>query len=126
MIGGYFGTSYEVRRTGEVVMYRHRSHGDENWTEEAISIPPERWRAFRRELDGLSVWSWKKNYKPRVDCCDGESWSFSAVYTDRRVQTSGSNAYPDYDDPLESDDRTELFESFCSAISRLIGGRAFN
>jgi len=111
-----------VRRSGDAVIYRHCEERYENWIEETIPVPPERWQAFRRELDEMNVWSWKKNYKPEADDLDGESWSFSVVYTDRRVQTAGSNAYPAPGDPPASDSRTELFDRFCSAISRLIGG----
>src|SRR3712207_1642804 len=65
-------------------------------TSESITITPspEQWRAFRRALDEIGVWTWRQDYQPSEGILDGTSWSLYIQYPDHSVFSSGANCYP--------------------------------
>ena len=87
--------------------------------EEAFEPSAAAWERFWREVDRLDVWSWAESYEPEGVVMDGTYWSVALDQGDRRVRSSGANAYPEGDDPGRD------FRALCRALSRLAGGRTF-
>ena len=88
-----------------------------------IQPSPRQWRAFRKTLDRLDIWSWQRKYSdPFV--CDGTGWSAKIVYSDRSLVSGGSNCFPGRDGralSISVHERDNTFENFCRAVGRLIG-----
>jgi hypothetical protein len=143
-IGGFFGPCYEVTFKKGRLTYTYLQSRDSSSQEEVGLVDPQlrqllglkplpqseeiqpsakQWRNFRRTLDGLNVWSWKRKYlDPRV--CDGTGWSAEIAYSDRSVVSSGDNCFPGCDGraiPITADEMDNTFEIFCRAVGRLIG-----
>ena len=85
------GATFQVRSTGDgTIEYSDiPSHGNPL----RIQVPLERWAAFRRHLDAANVWSWRPEYID-LAVADGKGWSLQIAYPDRKITSSGSNAYP--------------------------------
>jgi hypothetical protein len=68
-IQGFTGASYRVEMTtaGDIVYLAnpHTFTSAPGMTRTRISIPPDRWSAFRRRLDTTRVWSWRSDYSDR-------------------------------------------------------------
>jgi len=132
-IGGYFGPCYGVTLEKGHLIYTYSARGpsggepkpewplDPKLREllglEPLPVPdeiqpsPRQWRAFRKALDRIGVWSWKRHYPNPPGFCDGTGWSVKIVYSDKKLLSSGSNSYPGRDD----------FRRFSRAVARLIG-----
>jgi hypothetical protein len=54
---------------------------------------PRAWASFWRKVDAAGVWDWKPRYLD-PGALDGTSWTLTLEHDGRRVQSSGSNAYP--------------------------------
>jgi hypothetical protein len=106
------GATYQVRLApGGTLEYSDiPSHGKPV----RIKVSLDRWEAFRRHLDAAKVWSWRPEY---IDMAvtDGKGWSLQIAYPDRRIRSSGSNAYPP----------KKQFGEFLAAVRELIGGKPF-
>lgn len=111
-IGGFGGPNYQLTMADDVLEYRGWDCSTEP-VQEWIVPTVARWTAFRRKLDKMDVWRWRKHYESELMILDGTQWNLELGYPDRSVQSSGSNAYP------------ENFESFLRAVRALIGSRAF-
>lgn len=85
---------------------------------ESFEPPPAAWERFWAVVDRLDVWGWAESYE-MPDVMDGTYWSVALDRGERRVRSSGANAYPDGDDPGRD------FRALCRAVSRLAGGRTF-
>jgi hypothetical protein len=95
-IGGFFGPSMSVELAGpSTVIYKQEKRGfiKDSTPGEKVKISPEKWAAFRSELDQARVWKWKPEYINR-NVSDGTGWEFKATYDDRKIDSSGLNAYP--------------------------------
>ena len=68
----------------------------------------EAWDKFIETVDGLNVWSWKKDYSDPYTL-DGTQWSLSMSKAGSKVKCEGSNMYP------------PDFEKFVRAVNRLAG-----
>jgi hypothetical protein len=123
-IGGYFGTSYGVELRKGSLFY---SVSSESRKSKAVKITPtaRQWREFRRALDDANIWQWRADYTdPHI--CDGTNWSLSIQYHDRTLETHGCNSYPDRaGKPSGSSNGTKEFSAYTAAITRLLGGKAF-
>ena len=106
------GATYQVRLApDETLEYSDiPSHGNRA----RIKVPPDRWEAFRRHLDAAKVWSWRPEYID-LAVADGKGWSLQIAYPDRRIRSSGSNAYPP----------KKQFGEFLAAVRELTGGKPF-
>ena len=111
-IGGYMGSSYAVKLDGEEIQYTWFGSGYEKLGTERIVPTKRQWKAFRRKLERLDIWSWKNNYS-NSDIVDGTSWSVRLSWSDQELESGGSNASP------------QGFVKVLSAVSSLIGKREF-
>jgi hypothetical protein len=71
-------------------------------------ISDDEWKKFRQELDRLNVWNWKNDYSDRT-IADGNHIGFWAKYSDKCVETGGSNGNP------------PNFDSVIKALEQLLG-----
>jgi hypothetical protein len=121
-IDGFNGVGFEDGH----LLYHPKDASDEGtalrsdgWLE--VETTPETWRRFWRTLDDLGVWDWAERYEPPDGIRHGTVWQIGIERGERRIVSSGSNAYPG----ASGHDRTPEFERFCRAVSRLVGGRTF-
>lgn len=127
-IGGYMGPSYRVELEDGVLIYTKMGRGSEE--QQVVELQPtdEDWSEFLETLDDIDVWSWKKRYEnPGV--CDGTSWSFRIAVDDRKLETSGNNAYPglSHTEAFERNEPSHApFDAFTEALQTLVGGRKFS
>ena len=117
-IGGFFGASYRVELQSDgTLLYRHNPRtliSEPGTRTRRIRVGDDQWREFRRVMDEVNVWAWRKDYiDPRV--VDGTQWNLKLEYPDASVFSRGSNAFPEQQD----------FERFRAAVVMLIGGREF-
>jgi hypothetical protein len=113
-IGGYPGPFYKASWEPPHLVYRCWEHAGEE-EPETVKLQPaaEEWQAFWSDLEAVGFWTWKAQYKPKALILDGTGWAVSVRIRDRSVESDGDNAYP------------RGFKQFCKAVSRLVGGRAF-
>ena len=62
--------------------------------EKAFTPTMEKWENFWLKLNELNIWDWKAEYINK-DVLDGETWSLSIIYDDKKLTSTGTNAYPD-------------------------------
>jgi hypothetical protein len=94
--------------------------GPNGWRDSASFRPnPSEWERFWRAASRLGVWQWADGFdRGRRDGVP--TWSLQLAVADRRLRTTGFEAYP----PLaEGPKRTPVFAGFCAAVSRLVGDR---
>jgi len=111
---------YCVKLEGNTVKYG-LACGDE-WLEiKAEALPTKRkWLNFRKKLDAINVWKWKRNYV-NPDVCDGTQWELIIDYGIRKKKTYGSNRYPGYADQYDMSETPE-FKALLHALGLLLGG----
>jgi hypothetical protein len=122
-IDNWGGRSYSVQLSNGKVLYSERSGAD---SPQITTVTPsiEQWRAFRRALDTIPVWSWHAEYI--TDVFDGTGWSLSVKYSDRSLVSEGGNCYPRANGEKGPDLlRTAAFQQLESAIEALVGGKTF-
>lgn len=124
-IGGYMGDSYSVALEGGKLIYEVLGHGYKTQSRKEIDVSPKKWAVFWSACNKHGVWGWKKEYR-NPGICDGTQWSI-VIRTDCRFfESHGDNAYPGEDRELaSSDDWPAPFQGFLRAVSRLVGGLAF-
>jgi hypothetical protein len=81
-----------------------------------LSPTPEEWVRFWDALDRARVWDWESRYET-AGVCDGTYWHVTAERGGRRVESVGSNGYPN----AAGADPGRTFSTFCRAVSRLSG-----
>jgi hypothetical protein len=103
---------------GKLVFERHVR----NLKQEAIEPSPEAWSRFRKRLDWLGVWKWKKHY-PNPGVRDGTQWRVLLVYKDKTLDASGSNSYPLPGGRASNDwpEKSLHFQTFLNDVQGLIG-----
>lgn len=106
-IGGYFGSSYSVEWANENLVYQ----ADDEKT--SLNPSQEEWTKFWQGLEELNVWDWERRYMPEEEIVDGTSWKIVLQYQGQKIESSGSNAYPNQ------------FSQFCDLVEELCGGREF-
>jgi len=110
-IGGFRGASYEVELNDQTIEYTWYASGRKRRGAEWISPDVDQWVAFREKLEELGFWSWDRRHR---DSKLGEtSWSVLIDWGHRSVEFERGNVRP------------AKFEGVLSAVSGLIGGRAF-
>jgi hypothetical protein len=122
-IDNWGGHNYTVELRDGKLIYTDGLGWSDN---QAITVTPspEQWRAFRRSLDAIPVWSWHDEYFALIT--DGTSWSFSIRYLDHSLATHGGNCYPDAHGSIgPAVRRTVAFQQFESAVEALLGGKRF-
>lgn len=124
-IGGMMGPSFSVKWDGRHLAYTKFGPGGAKSPPERIVVPADRWPEFRAVLDGLDVWKWKAEYEnPGV--VDGTGWSLRITWDGRRMESGGTNNYPDARGrPNDRPEPTPTFRRFLAAVEHLAGGREF-
>ncbi|MGF9760842.1 hypothetical protein AAII07_37210 [Microvirga sp. 0TCS3.31] len=90
--------------------------------QEIIKPSPEAWAHFRKRLDQLKVWKWKKNYSNSMTVKDGTQWRVLVTYKDKALDSSGSNAYPlPSGTSNNSIEASQHFRAFRKDVQDLIG-----
>jgi len=103
---------------GKLTFERHNARGS---VQEIVEPSPEAWTHFRKRLDGLGIWKWKKNY-PNPGATDGTQWRVLLVYKDRTLDASGSNAYPLPGGASNNwPERSRHFKAFLKDLQDLLG-----
>jgi hypothetical protein len=127
-IGGFGGPSYGAWWDGEHLVYESFLRDYSERRQVFLSPSAAQWRRFWRTMDTIDVWSWLGRYGPgeRFEPLElirnGTHWSLTLAYDGSSIESSGEGGGPDSVDLEES----ERFAVFLEAVSRLIGGRAFN
>jgi opacity protein-like surface antigen len=90
--------------------------------QEIIEPSPEAWSHFRKRLDRLGIWKWKKNYA-NWGVKDGTQWRVLLGYKDRTLDSSGSNAYPMPGGGTSKNwaEQSQHFKTFLKDVEDLIG-----
>jgi hypothetical protein len=123
-IGGFLGTSYSVELHNGVVRHSAAKPGEKADVKEVVPTVRQ-WRDFRRALDEINVWSWRTNYVD-VRVCDGTAWSVEIRYSDRALDSKGSNSYPGRAGKRSArPEATRAFSSYLAAVKKLLGGLEF-
>lgn len=73
----------------------------------------EQWRAFWEKMEDVKVWEWRGRYEPNAVVYDGVSWGLQIEHGNRKVTSSGNNAYP------------SEFGKFREAVRELAGKETF-
>ena len=120
-----FSGSYSWRLKDGELRYR----GTDQFRDPSIIRLPvrdEQIERFVAALDFLDVWHWKEHYDPEdAGYCadDGGSWSFRALIRGRSCNTSGTNAFPSFDNVTQTTVRPERFAMLAAAVSSVFGAK---
>ncbi len=98
-LGGYHvvknGKDLVLTISGETVCYRLLRLLTSDYSNEfRVKLSNEEWEEFWNEIKSAGVWKYETNYIQEALVCDGDSWSISATYNDKKIKSSGGNAYP--------------------------------
>ena len=124
-VGG-FSHGYEVKLQEDHLTYK--SYGPAFELKDGIRVYPDRkhWQAFWTTTDKIGVWNWR----PSSGSSDSPSWKIEMDHADKHLAIQGFRRYPTNAAPgsPDGDERKRQvdFEKFLSAVSKLIGGRAFH
>ena len=95
--GGFFGSSLWLEWDGSRLYRKRQDSGgaDPRLDSWVCLLPPsaETWSDFRRVLDELKAWRWRRNWTNR-DIMDGWQWDLALVWGTQKWSGSGSNASP--------------------------------
>jgi hypothetical protein len=111
-VGGAMGDSFHVTWNGTTLTHQHLGQLYTAGPTTDIRPSSEDWAAFRGALDDIGVWEWAESYCD-LGVMDGTNWTFAVRFSDRRVESKGSNAHP------------PRFAEWLRAVSALSGGAAF-
>lgn len=122
-------SSLVALRGGAVVVsasfYSEGNNGSVTFRLFQVTPTAEQWKQFRRALDDVKVWQWHKSYSIQ-GVSDGLAWSLHIKYSDKQLNSEGSNAYPVPDDPpreKEGPAQTTAYKQFKAALDALLGDR---
>ncbi|EEG76426.1 hypothetical protein DealDRAFT_2663 [Dethiobacter alkaliphilus AHT 1] len=101
----YFGPSWQLDVRGDT-LYWVKSTNGEVVQEKTKTISAAEIDTFIKEAEQSGVFAWEEHY---MHCCmlDGATWSLDLQAGNRRIQTRGTNGYP------------ESWPQFCEALKRL-------
>lgn len=117
-MGGYGGDSFEVRWSGAMLVFTHRSARNKILSIEHVAPTEDEWKAFWRWLDEHRCWDWPEVCVNKIDVVDGTHWNLVVEAAGKTLASSGSNAYPDSEDA----DPSEVFKAFVAEVRQLLGG----
>ena len=127
-VGGFLGTTYSLDLQENSLVYRVvPAPPDSATTVKEIVPTAEQWQTFRRAMDQLDVWNWRRDYPNPSNVADGTQWHARIEYTGKALVARGSNNYPRYGaaEPKMLGDRSEAFRRYLAAVEALLGGEAF-
>lgn len=87
-----------------------------------LEIEPakEQWIEFWKKIDEIGIWNWNEDYDT-ADFLDGIEWRIKIVLGDRKIESCGSNAYPDLNPKNIRRVLTPTFEGFLYVFKKLTG-----
>ena len=119
--GGFgYGVTIEAQGT-TVVVWRDTWDWPPGVPVDTLRVVPaaDAWRQFWAAADQAGVHHWKTRYS-KEDIIDGTGWTLRLSAGAFTLESSGSNAYPDWFG-REHGGVTPEFEAFTSALGDLIG-----
>lgn len=130
-IGGFTGPNHSIKLANGILKYKlFEAHPD--YPEKEIEVVPtgRKWINFRKKLNAIDVWKWKRRYVD-PDICDGTQWEFEVDYGVKKKKCSGSNAYPGAEriaiiDEGPDGKESRAFDDLLYALSLLLGGVKIN
>jgi hypothetical protein len=134
--GGIFPPNYTVELRGRSLVYhsQERDPKTDAARERTRIVTPtaDQWRRFWRTMDQIKLWDWLAEY-PNPLVADGTHWDLDIAFGDRRIKSSGSNAYPggtnkppDLSRPETlAPGTTRVFETYLNAVKVLVDGEPF-
>jgi hypothetical protein len=110
----------EVQGTS-VAMWRRPSDWPPGVAIDTVRAVPtdEAWRTFWIAAERAGVGRWRSSYS--ADVVDGAGWTLRLVAGDFSLESTGSNAYPDWRGREHELEVTEEFLSFTAALGNLVG-----
>ncbi len=94
-IGGFSDCTRFIRLVNETLQYGESVGAPEQGWVQGTVVPNEReWIVFKKSLDDIGVWKWKKRYI-NSNILDGTQWELVIEYGDKKLKSYGSNSYPD-------------------------------
>jgi hypothetical protein len=89
---------------------------------DTVRIVPtaDAWRKFSASADAAGVHRWQPRYMAE-GVIDGSGWSLLIADDGRRVESQGSNAFPDRQGREHELEMTDEFRAFLAALSELVG-----
>jgi hypothetical protein len=133
--GGMGAPWYRVEWTGAGL--RYTLVDDRTGARDEVDLAPDsgEWRRFWRAVERAGVWEWAAEHDDFA-AVDAPTWSVEITHGDRQIRTWGQNSYPrepsgpddPAPDPGPASERepSRPFRTLCSAVRRLVGGRAFS
>ncbi len=118
-ISGFGAPYYHWRVEGETVVFKKVEWGLAPSTRRVVPTS-DAWRAFWVAADQVGVGRWRSSYVAE-GIVDGEGWGLRLVAGSARIESTGSNAYPDQSGREHEQERTADFQSFLSALYALVG-----
>jgi hypothetical protein len=112
-IGGFMGPWITIVMNDENTLKFAMRYSGQPPTDKTISPSLDEWARFWRSCKRIGVDKWKERYEPEGIVSDGTWWTFNIQTPELAYKGEGDNAYP------------PGFKTFCSAVSRLIGGLEF-
>ena len=118
---GIGSSTVEVR--GDTVIVRSRPW---DWTpgsaiDSVRAVPsPDAWRTFWTATERAGVHRWRRRYLAE-GVVDGAGWSLRLGAHGRRIESNGSNAYPDRLGREHELEMTSDFRAFRDALGELVG-----
>jgi hypothetical protein len=122
-IGGYSGGGGRVTLIGDtVVMWRLLPTWTPGTPIDTVRVVPDSaaWRAFWSATKRAGTNQWHSQYNAK-GIADGLGWDLLLAADGRRIQSYGSNAYPDQSGRQHDGDFTDEFRVFVSALNDLTG-----
>ena len=82
----------------------------------------EEWKDFWKKMDQLGIWKWLKEYSPQYTyVSDGYYWKVNMELGDKKIESSGFNAYPGDNGEIVDMSMTRSFKIFLDAVEILTG-----
>lgn len=122
-MGGYFGGGTSVSLRGDtLVFFRTPWEWRPDMTIDTVRVVPtaDAWRAFWSATSRAGVGRWRARYVAE-EIADGTGWNLRIVAGGRRIESFGSNAYPDRLGLQRRGEMTEDFRGFVAALGALVG-----
>ena len=134
--GGMGAPRYRVEWTGAGLRYTLVDERTGAHDVVDLEPKPDEWRRFWRALERAGVWEWGAEHDDFA-AVDAPTWSVEISHGERQIRSWGQNSYPpepsgpddpsgDLGGPASEPEPTRPFRAYCSAVRRLVGGRAFS
>lgn len=119
--GGFAIATSRWELRGDTVVFREFPAGvPDSAADSARAVPTaEAWRTFWTAVDEAGVARWRARYAAE-NVVDGNGWSLRLEAGGVRVESEGSNAYPDRRGRESELEVTDAFRTFRSALQELV------